>query len=259
MSLFKNKNVLITGSEGLIGWELTKSFLNKGYNVIGLDLKKKKKKLSADLLKNYYFYKVNIANENNLKNIGKKIKKRNGLINIIVNNAATKSKNLKKFYSDTSRYPGKTWREVIHVNLFSMQNIINVFVKDLIRNKGGSIIQISSIYGACKGPDERIYRGLKKRINVPPVYSASKAGVVGLSKHYAAFFGKYGIRTNAVVFGGVFFNHHKKFVKNYSKKVPLNRMAMLTEVCGPVLFLAEDGSSYINGQQIIVDGGMSVY
>ena len=162
MNLIKKKNVLITGSEGLIGHELSKSFLKKGYNVIGLDLKKRKENIiSADYSKNYHFYKVDITNENQLKKIGKKIKKINGLINIIVNNAASKTKNLKKFYSDTSKFPGRVWREVIDINLFSMQNVINVFVKDLIKNRSGSIIQISSIYGACKGPDERIYKGLK--------------------------------------------------------------------------------------------------
>ena len=147
------------------------------------------------------------------------------------------------------------------VNLLSMQIIVKEFIRDLISQKDGSIIQISSIYG-LKGPDNRIYVDSKNKnlkFNTPPVYAASKAGVIGLTKYYSTIYGPSGIRCNSVAPGGIRFKHDNDFLLNYSSKVPLGRMADVLEICGPIMFLATDASKYINGQCISVDGGMSVY
>ena len=126
------------------------------------------------------------------------------------------------------------------------------------QGKGGSIIQTSSIYG-MSGPDQRIYEGshyLGTEINTPAVYSASKAGVIGLTRYLATYWAKHNIRVNTLVPGGVMSGQNEVFQKKYSERVPLARMAEGSEIASALLFLASDCSSYITGQNIVVDGGV---
>ena len=107
---------------------------------------------------------------------------------------------------------------------------------------------------------ERIYKGSKlngMKINSPAVYSASKSAIIGLSRYLATYLAKYKIRVNSISPGGVINKHNKTFVKNYSSKVPLSRMGKKNEIASAILFLSSEESSYITGQNIIVDGGYS--
>ena len=127
--------------------------------------------------------------------------------------------------------------------------------------RGGSIIQTSSIYGIMAS-DKRIYEGsfyLGRQISNPAVYSASKAAVVGLTRYLAAYWADKGIRVNALVPGGVESGQNEIFKKNYSARVPMNRMARPQEMVGAVIWLASDASSYVTGQNINVDGGLSAW
>ena len=131
----------------------------------------------------------------------------------------------------------------------------------MIKNKNGSIIQIGSIQGIL-GNDGRIYKGSKlfgKKISSPAVYSASKAAVIGFSRYLATYLAKHNIRVNSISPGGVENQHNKTFLKNYSYKVPLSRMANKQEIASAILFLSSKESSYITGQNIVVDGGYSIW
>ena len=125
----------------------------------------------------------------------------------------------------------------------------------------GSIINILSIYGVV-APDQRIYEGSEyngQAINTPAIYSASKAAVWGLTRYLASYWGYRGIRVNAVTPGGVLSGQNETFVKRYSEKVPLNRMANPEEIASAILFLANDNSSYVNGHNLVVDGGFTIW
>jgi NAD(P)-dependent dehydrogenase (short-subunit alcohol dehydrogenase family) len=116
-----------------------------------------------------------------------------------------------------------------------------------------------SVYGLV-GPDQRIYEGSEyegRAINTPAVYSTSKAAVWGLTKYLAAYWGDKNVRVNAVTPGGVFSGQNDEFVRRYSARVPLGRMAQLDEISGAVIYLASDASSYVTGQNIVVDGGLT--
>ena len=154
------------------------------------------------------------------------------------------------------------WDDVMKVNVNGLFIATRQAAKYMIsQGKGGSIIQTSSIYGIL-GPDQRIYDGSKylgHQINSPPVYSASKGAVISLTKYAATYWAKYNIRVNCLVPGGVESGQNKIFNEKYSNRIPLGRMAKPSEMVGPLVFLASDASSYITGQNIIVDGGLQAW
>ncbi len=144
------------------------------------------------------------------------------------------------------------------VNLDGMFLVAQAVGAEMVqRGTKGSIIQTASIYGLLAS-DKRIYEGsfyLGRQISNPGVYSASKAGVVGLTKYLAAYWGDKGIRVNALVPGGVESGQNETFKQRYAARVPMGRMAQAHELVGTLVYLASDASSYVTGQTLIVDGG----
>jgi NAD(P)-dependent dehydrogenase (short-subunit alcohol dehydrogenase family) len=129
------------------------------------------------------------------------------------------------------------------------------------KNIKGSVIQTSSIYGVV-APDQSIYEGshyLGGKINTPAVYSTSKAAVIGLTQYLSTYWGPKGIRVNTITPGGIQSGQNDVFLERYSRKVPLGRMGKAEELVGALIFLASDASSYVTGQNIIVDGGFTVW
>jgi NAD(P)-dependent dehydrogenase (short-subunit alcohol dehydrogenase family) len=129
----------------------------------------------------------------------------------------------------------------------------------LDHGKGGSIVQTASIYGIM-APDQRIYENseyMGVEINTPAVYSASKGAVIALSRYLAAYWGSKNIRVNTLTPGGVESGQNEEFTSRYSERVPMGRMAHANEMVGALVYLASDASSYVNGQNIVVDGGLS--
>jgi NAD(P)-dependent dehydrogenase (short-subunit alcohol dehydrogenase family) len=148
------------------------------------------------------------------------------------------------------------------VNIDGMFLVAQAVGKQMVlQNEGGSIIQTASIYGV-RAPDQRIYEGslyLDRQINTPAVYSVSKAAVIGLTQYLSAYWADKKIRVNTLTPGGVESGQNSTFIQKYSARVPFNRMAKASEMVGAVLYLASDASSYVTGQNIIVDGGLSVW
>ncbi len=263
----KGKVAVISGAAGLLGSEFSKSLTSRGTIVIGLDNDKKKlsfldkemKKISSK--NNFFTFKCDLTKERDVKETVKKIINKFKKIDILINNAGSKSSNQKNFFEKFENYKMKTWKEVIDVNLNSVFLLSQVISKYMIKEKSGSIIQIGSIQGIL-GNDGRIYKGSKllgKKISSPAVYSASKAAVIGLSRYLATYLAKFGIRVNTISPGGVYNNHNVTFTKKYSNKVPMNRMGTKNEIASTVLFLCSDESSYITGQNLVVDGGYSIW
>ena len=147
------------------------------------------------------------------------------------------------------------------VNVNGMFLCCQTVAREMEKNRAGSIINISSIYGMV-APDQRIYQGSfyeGREINTPLIYSTSKGAVISLTRYLATYLAKYGIRVNTVTPGGVYSGQNEMFVKKYSEKCPLGRMAQPEEIFSAVYFLASDASSYITGHNLIVDGGWSVW
>jgi NAD(P)-dependent dehydrogenase (short-subunit alcohol dehydrogenase family) len=148
------------------------------------------------------------------------------------------------------------------VNIDGMFLMAQAVGKQMIaQGHGGSIIQTASIYGVA-APDQRIYEGsqyLGRPINTPAVYSASKAAVIGLTRYLASYWGSQGIRVNTLTPGGVESGQNDVFSRKYSARVPLGRMARTDEMQSALLFLASDASSYVTGQNLIIDGGLTCW
>ena len=185
-----------------------------------------------------------------------------GGIDILVNNAQAANPNPTRYFDPLENYSFEEWRRRMSVDLDGMFLVAQGTARCMAKqDTGGAIVQVASIYGAL-GPDQRIYEGATfrgARINLPPVYSAAKGGVIGLTRWLATWGADKGIRVNALVPGGVEGGQNDEFVKKYCQRVPLGRMARREEVASSLLWLVSDAASYVTGQTIFVDGGLSAW
>jgi NAD(P)-dependent dehydrogenase (short-subunit alcohol dehydrogenase family) len=260
------KTVVITGATGILGNYFCRGLAESGANLVLVDLDQKLlETLATDLADNFEIKTLPIACDiskpEEVDRLLKKSVEAFGKIDVLHNNAASKSENVRNFFEPTATFDMKAWRDIMSVNVDGLFLVGRAFGTHMAQNKRGSIIQTGSIYGIV-APDQRIYEGsnyLGGPISSPAVYSASKAAVVGLTKYFASLWGQHGVRVNTLIPGGVESGQNETFKANYSRRVPLGRMATAEEMVGPLVFLASDASSYISGQEIIVDGGLTAW
>lgn len=263
----KGKTAIVTGGAGILGRNFCFGLAEAGARVAVVDINLQGAEQVADEIESQIqgeakaFY-CDLTSEQSVENMVKKIVEDFGTIDILHNNAAGKSSDLNVFFEPFEEYSLNQWKEIMNTNLDSMFLVAKHVGKIMIKQgTGGSIIQTSSIYGVM-GPDNRIYEGsfyLNRQINTPAVYSASKAGVVGLTRYLATYWAKDNIRVNTITPGGVESGQNEIFLKNYGNRVPLGRMAQAEEMVGALIYLASDASSYVTGQNIMIDGGLSAW
>lgn len=159
-------------------------------------------------------------------------------------------------FADFEDYPLAVWQRTIDVNLTGTFLLAREAGRAMKQGGGGSLVTVSSVYGVV-GPDHRIYEG--QPFKSFPGYSASKAGVIGLTRWLATWWGHDGVRVNCVTPGGVYNDHDQRFVDAYAARTPMGRMADREDLIGMVLFLLSDASGYCTGQNFIVDGGFTAW
>ncbi len=156
-------------------------------------------------------------------------------------------------------YPLETWKKAIDVNLTGMFLTCQAAARQMLVQDYGVIINICSTYGLV-GPDQRLYeRPDGPRQYKPVYYTVSKAGVLGLTKYLATYYAGKNIRVNALTPGGVFNQHDETFLKAYSSRTVIGRMAHQDEMSGAIVFLASEASSYMTGANLVVDGGWTAW
>jgi NAD(P)-dependent dehydrogenase (short-subunit alcohol dehydrogenase family) len=254
----KGKNIVLTGAAGILGKEFSKILLNQGARLIGVDNKENPKASSDIEDKNFNYFCFDITQKEEWINLRDALNKENISVDVLINGAATKSEN---FFESFENFSLKEWTEVMEVNVTGTMLACQTFGPLMAERNSGSIINFLSIYGIV-GPDQRIYDGsyyLGKKINTPAIYSTSKAAVFGLTKYLATYWGKHNVRINAITPGGIYSGQNEIFQEKYSYRVPLNRMGKAEDLFGALIFLASDASSYITGQNLIVDGGLTVW
>ena len=261
---------IVTGGVGLLGAEFCKTLAEAGAAVAVVDLNASASQAVADTLTKSGYkaqaFAVDITKPDSVNAMVENVLSAFGRIDILVNSAALDP----KFDPDAVKkgitpgafedYPLEQWNAALNVNLTGMFLITQACVKPMLaQGKKGSIINICSTYG-LNGPDQRIYIKDGERVAFKPVYyTVTKAGVMGFTKYLAAYYAGTDIRVNALTPGGVFNNHEDYFVKNYSAKTIIGRMAKKDEMNGALLFLASDASSYMTGNNVVVDGGWTAW
>lgn len=259
----KNKTIIITGALGLLGSVYSNGFSDNGANVVLIDLddglcRKKAEELSSKYGTDPLGIGCDITKPEEVEKTVKHVSRKYGHIDVLVNNAAIQTEH---FFAPFEEFPIADWENVMKVNVTGMFLCCQAVAREMEKAVKGSIINISSIYGVV-APDQRLYDGAVyrgKHISTPLVYSTSKGTVISLTRYLAAYLAKYSIRVNSVTPGGVYSGQNDTFVKKYSEKCPLGRMANPEEIFSAVYFLASDASSYITGHNLVVDGGWTIW
>lgn len=248
MGLLDGKTALITGAARGIGKAIALKFAEEGANVAFTDLvidengKATEAEIAAKGVR-AKGYASNAADFNQTEEVVKAVKEEFGSIDILVNNAGITKDGLMLRMSE------QQWDAVIAVNLKSAFNFIHACVPIMMRQKGGSIINMASVVGV---------HGNAGQAN----YAASKAGLIALAKSVAQEMGPKGIRANAIAPGFIETAMTAALPdavrEEWKKKIPLRRGGMVDDIANVATFLASDMSSYVSGQVIQVDGGMNM-
>jgi NAD(P)-dependent dehydrogenase (short-subunit alcohol dehydrogenase family) len=158
-------------------------------------------------------------------------------------------------------YPESSWDQVIDVNLKGVFLCCQIAGRQMASAGRGSIINIGSIYGLVS-PDQRLYDYRRARgapFFKPIAYSASKSGLVNLTRHLATYWAERNVRVNLLTLGGVFNNQDPQFLQEYCGRVPMGRMAADDEYNGAIVFLISEASAYMTGSNLIIDGGWTAW
>lgn len=259
------RTIILTGSAGRLGTNFAHILSDAGANVVLVDINDEKNQKLKTILSKKYKTKplasnTNITKKEELEQLRDEIINKYGTVDGLVNNAFYSPRlDVKRSALKFEDYPSDLWDEVVSVNLTGVFLCCQEFGKIMAKQKtGGSIVNISSIYG-INGADQRIYG--KSMLNSPPSYAATKGALVNFTRYLAAYWNRKNIRVNTMTLGGVLDKSYmsREFIKNYSEKTMLGRMANSNEYNGALLFLLSDASSYMTGANLVLDGGWSAW
>ena len=245
------KIVVISGSLGVLGQSYSKALEADGYHTIVLDTKSPTSE--GDFSGEYIC--CDITNEDDVGRLENHLEASGMSVYGLINNASAQPEG---FTNELEDYSLKTYKRVLEVNLAGSFLLSKAMIPFMKKENNGVIINIGSIQGVV-APTFQIYEGMG--ITSPLAYSVSKAGMIHFCKWMAAKYGRWNIRCNAVSPGGLGDSQlgGSEFAKTYSQRTPLGRMARSGEVAEVIRFLMSEGASYITGQNILVDGGWTIY
>jgi len=267
-----NKVALVVGGRGYLGREFCQKLRLQDATVISADLPDLSKAASKakfdSEFDNIEQLDINVTNKESVSSTVDFVLKKYEKIDILIYSVTAKPDDFYKPFTECSL---EGWQSVIHTELDGLFLVSQEVGKFMEGRKQGSMIFISSIYGVV-GNDQRIYEGSNlsglysdqieksKQIFSHSVYPVVKGGVISLTRYLAAYWGHCNIRVNCISPGGVYHEgENETFLKKYSYRVPLGRKAKVDEISGSVVYLASDESSYTTGQNLIIDGGWTIW
>jgi len=261
LSNLSGRRALITGATGGLGRVFADTLAEQGADLILVDLPDSDfQALSKSLIKGWGI-KVEIRScdlevQSQRTDLIEELLHSGLGLDILINNAAfVGTSDLLGWSVPFEDQSINTWRRALEVNLTAVFDLSKGLSPLLKISKGGSIVNIASIYG-MRGPDWSLYEGTS--MGNPAAYAASKGGLIQLTRWLATTVSP-GIRVNAISPGGVFRNQPGEFVKRYESKTPLGRMASEEDFRGAIAYLASDLSRYVTGVNIAIDGGWSIW
>lgn len=264
------KVAVVTGGAGLLGCEFCHTLAQAGAHVAISDLNKG---LAADLADSLagdglqaLAIEMDVTRRSSVQDMVEKTLRWAGRLDILVNSAALDPKfdpqhldNQGPALGQFEDYPLEAWRRALDVNLTGLFLCCQAAIRPMLEQGGGVIINICSTYGLV-GPDQRLYIREGRPQQFKPVhYSVTKAGVLGMTRYLATYYAGKDIRVNALTPGGVYNQHDEEFLKAYSARTVMGRMAHKNEMNGALLFLASQASSYMTGANLVVDGGWTAW
>ena len=253
MELFslKGKLILVTGGAGRYGRSITEGLAEAGGTVIIASRNEDSLKKVSEQFREKGFdvhaMQVDQADTQSVLNLKEKIKNEFGKLDVFINNAVARP--MKGFNA-----PIEQFAESMEVNATGMMFILREMTDLIVGSGGGSVINISSMMGMY-GPILSNYEGTEMG-DLAPDYCFHNAGLITLTRFMTKMMAGKNIRFNSISPGGLFDNQPEKFVANYCKKVPLGRMANMDDIKGLIVLLASDAGAYINGENILIDGGL---
>jgi NAD(P)-dependent dehydrogenase (short-subunit alcohol dehydrogenase family) len=261
----KGKVAVVTGAIGLLGKQHCLALAEAGATVVAADLDENACQAFAKTLDTPALgVSLDVASRPSAEAALLTIKKTFDTVDILINNAAVNDKfedpTLAAEHSKFENYPEAMWRRMMDVNVTGTFLCSQVFGTEMAKRGTGSIINVASTYGLV-APDQSLYRmpDGTQAFYKSPCYAASKGAVLSLTRFLAAYWGKAGVRCNALSPGGVENLQDDYFVKNYSERTPLGRMAAPEDYRGAIVFLASDASRYMTGANLVVDGGWTAW
>lgn len=241
MNDIKNKKVIITGGSRGIGLSILKKFYENEAKILTIGSNLENLKNIQNDYPNIEIEQLNLKNLNEVKDCFPKLIDKLGGLDLLVNNAGITKDNL------TLRMKEEEWTDVININLSSVFISCQQAIKFMIKNKSGNIINITSVVGHTGNPGQANY-------------TASKAGVVAMTKSLAKEYAKKNIRVNCISPGFIETDMTNELKEEYKlelmKNIPINRLGKGDDIANAALFLGSDVSSYITGETIHVNGGM---
>lgn len=244
--MLKDKVIIVTGSSGLIGSLTVRDLLSKGGIVIGADIS-----VNPSDEEKLDFRVYNTAEKDDVDQLINYVLKKYGRIDGLVNLSYPRTKDWGLKFEDI---PYDSWKKNVDMQLNAVFYICQQVLEVMKKQESGAIVNIASIYGVV-GNDFTLYQEYGG--TSPAAYSAIKGGVINFTKYLCSYYGKYNLRINCVSPGGILDekNQHPSFIERYNAKSPMGRMGRPKEIAPAISFLLSDDASFINGHNLMVDGG----
>jgi NAD(P)-dependent dehydrogenase (short-subunit alcohol dehydrogenase family) len=245
------KVILVSGGAGILGTALSRGLAEAGATVVIASRNlQASERFAAELRSEglaVFAEACDFASETDIAALRDRLLRRHSKIDVLFNNAVARAGG--ELFGTTAA----DWSSVMELNSTGLFLSCRLFGEAMIRQKSGSIVNVASIYGMV-GPDFSIYEGTP--VHNSASYAFAKGGMINFTRYLASYLAPHGIRVNTLSPGGVLTAQTPpKFVENYSRKVPLHRMANGQDLAGAAIFLASEASAYVTGQNIAVDGG----
>lgn len=250
---------VVTGGLGQLGRQFTAALTAAGARVAVVD----RRTAAQGDTDSCIHVAADVTDRASLEGALEIIERRLGVPHVLVNNAALDAPpdapaSANGPFED---YPLDVWRTVLDVNVTGVFQCCQVFGGRMAADGRGSVINIASIYGLVS-PDQRVYEYRRERgepFFKPAAYAVSKSALLNLTRYLATYWAPRNVRVNTLSFAGVFNDQDEAFLREYTRRVPIGRMAREDEYNGAVLFLASEASSYMTGANLVLDGGYTAW
>jgi 2-deoxy-D-gluconate 3-dehydrogenase len=262
--------IILTGGAGLLGRRYALALVNAGARVVVADVRLESanaviEEISSEKVDRAIACGIDITLPKDVERLVETVMKKWGRIDGLVNNAAIDPKfdvdQAGQHRQGFEDYPLELWQNSISVNLTGSFLCCQAVGRVMVKQGKGVIVNVASTYGLV-GPNQKIYKkdSEKEQTRFKPAdYAVSKAGLAQLTRYLAAYWGNKNIRVNTLTPGGVMNVQDDEFIRKYVDLVPLGRMADKNEMCGALIFLLSEASSYMTGANLVVDGGWTAW